>query len=73
MYIYVNFYDWFFNVCTEKSLRSKESVYERQNAIKICDQLFRILNMQQTPTIHLSTCKLFMEEPRVGTTKIFLN
>lgn len=74
MHIYVNFYDWFFNVCTEKSLKkSKESVYQEQNAIKICDQLFTIFNMQQTPTMHLPICKLFIEEPRVKKTKIFLN
>lgn len=48
MHIYVNFYDWLFNGCTGKSVKSIQNIYQRQNTIKTCDQLFTIFNMQQT-------------------------
>ena len=73
MHVYVTFYDWLFHVHTEKSLKRIENVYQRQNAIKICDQLFTIFYMQQTPTMDLPARKVPMAEPRVETTNIFLN
>lgn len=40
----MNFYDPFLNGCMENFLPSTENVYQRQNALKLCDQLCTILN-----------------------------
>lgn len=44
MDIYANFYDLFLNVHTENFLPSIENVYQRQDALKLCDQFFTVIN-----------------------------
>lgn len=51
----MNFYYWFLNVCTEKPLLSIENVYQRQNSIKHCDQLFTLLSQYVTNTYYAPT------------------
>lgn len=74
MHIYVNFYDLFLNVCTEKSLICIENVCQGQNSINRCDQWFIILSQYSTNTCCAPINKqLHVAEPRIGTTKIFFS